>query len=101
VKISLERSGGFTGISSKVTLDTQELDPAERAELETLVNKSGFFQMPEKIDSPGLGADRFAYRLTVEDAGRSHTVEAVEGSIPEALQPLIVRLNQLGRRSRG
>jgi hypothetical protein len=97
MKYTLERSGGFTGIPMRVTLDSQTLDPQEREALDALVETSGFFALPEKITTPSPGADRFNYRLSIEGSGRSHTVDVAEGAIPASLRPLIQRLTELGR----
>ncbi len=97
MKISLARTGGFTGIPLSVELDADQLEEEERATLSALVEAAQFYSLPKKIPSAGGGVDRFQYRITVEEAGRSHTVEAGESGLPDSLQPLIRYLTVRGR----
>jgi hypothetical protein len=99
--IHYERTGGFAGMRMEATIDTEKLPPAEAQILENELASADFFNLPAKTSSPGPGADRFTYRITVESGDRSHTVEAGEASAPERLLPLIERLNDLARSARG
>ncbi len=92
MKIHLERHGGFTGIPLKISLDTERLDPAEGRALLDLVASSGFFSLPEKLPQAGPGADRFQYKITIEDAGSRHTLEAGESSLSPALQAMVQQI---------
>jgi hypothetical protein len=98
--IQMVRSGGFTGIPLRAVIDTEQLEVDEGRKLRNLVEAAGFFSLPASIPSPGGGADRFHYQLTVEDAGHSHTVEIGEGSASEPLQDLIRQVTLLARRAR-
>ena len=101
--LRMERSGGFTGIPLRAAIDTDQLSSEDSRNLVHLVEVSGFFHLPPAITSPAGGAggtggaDRFSYRLTVEDAGRSHTVEVSEGAAPDHLQALIRQLTVMAR----
>ncbi len=97
MKIYLNRTGGFTGIPFSVDVDTEQLEQEERDTLSALVEAAQFFSLPEKIPSAGPGADRFQYRIRVEEPGRSHTVEAGESGLPDSLQPLVRHLMVRGR----
>ncbi len=97
MKISLKRTGGFTGIPFSVAVDTDQLVEEERDALLALVEAAQFFSLPEKIPPTGAAPDRFQYRIMVERPGESHTVEAGETSLPDSLQPLIRYLIALGR----
>jgi len=97
--ISFERTGGFAGISKKTTVDTANLPPNEATELPRLVEVAGLFNLPEKITSTNPQADRFEYKLTVEDQGKKHTVTVSEAALPGTLRPLIEWLNQVARGS--
>jgi len=99
--IQLERSGGFAGIPIHTQIDTEELELADREKLEKLVDESGFFELPAKVQSSGQGADRFQYTLTIRKGGQSHTVTAGEDEFPQPLQNLIQQVTTLARRSRG
>lgn len=99
MRIDFERSGGFAGMHLRATLDTDELTAEEAQELRRLVEEAGFFGLPARTP-PAEGADRFAYTITVSEAGRTHTVETSDGSVPDQLQPLLVRLNRAVRRGK-
>jgi hypothetical protein len=94
--LRMERSGGFTGIPLRAVIDSEQLPIEESRNLHHLVEVSGFFSLPPAIRSPS-GADRFSYRLTIEDSGRSHTVEVSEGAAPEHLQALIRQVTVMAR----
>lgn len=90
MRIDFSQSGGITGIRLSLTLDTATLPPDEAREFEDCVNRSGFFDLPEVLQS--AGADRIQYRLTIERDRTSHSVQMDDGAIPSALAPLIKRL---------
>jgi hypothetical protein len=99
MKFQLERLGGFIGMTLKVRVDADQLDPEERLSLQTMVETARFFSLPPKI-LPGIpNPDRFLYRITVEKLEISHTVEVGEANMPESLQPLVQRLTILGRKA--
>ena len=97
MKIQLERSGGFTGIPLRSSIDTDQLDPDESKTLTELVESARFFDLTAKITPSKIGADRFNYKLTIETAGRSHTVEFNEANTPDSLSALIKQVTLLGR----
>lgn len=98
MRISFERTGGFTGISKITTVDTATLPPQEADVLPRLVEVADFFKLPELITNPNPQSDRFQYKLTVEDNGQQHTVTVSEAALPGTLRPLIEWLNNIARR---
>lgn len=86
--ITLERSGGFTGIPQKKNLDVSALPESEASELNQLVDSSGFFNLPAIIPSTPL-PDRFSYKITINREGNQHSVSVAETNVPEALKPLL------------
>lgn len=99
MKIFFERSGGFAGLSLRTKIDTNELPPQEADPLKEMVYRSKFFELPHELSSE-QGADRFTYRLTVEDAGNTHTVEMKGAAVPDEIQPLLQELTTLARTRR-
>jgi hypothetical protein len=97
MKIQFSRSGGFAGIRLALTLDSSELSPKDRQELERLVREASFFKLPGSFLSPQPQPDAFQYQITVEDGGQSHRVLAGDRGAPKALRPLIERLEELAR----
>jgi hypothetical protein len=99
--IEMERTGGFAGLSLITTVDTETLPEDEAVVLHDAVAAASFYELPAQIASTAPGADRFHYRLTVEDRGRRHTVRAGESALPATLRPLIDALSAIARRDRG
>jgi len=100
LRIHLRRTGGFSGLVLNATVDTESLPPVDARDLHTMVEAAKFFDLPSKVGTSALGADRFSYVLTIEAEGRSHTVEMGEGAVPEGLSPLVRRLMVLARTAR-
>lgn len=71
------------------TLDTEMLPPKETDRLRRLIAAASFFDQPTSRRSPSREADRFQYRVTIEDGDRIKTVEMDESSVPEAFRPLL------------
>jgi Emfourin len=113
MRVSFERSGGFGGIRLTAELDTDQLQgaygathmqralsPEEARYLETLVESSGFFALPARTSSATRGADRFQYVITVESAGKRHTVQMTDEKVTAALTTLMtcLRSASIGRK---
>ena len=87
--ISLERSGGFAGISKVIEIDSAKLSQNQAEQLLMLLETANFFNLPAYIADESKQRDRFQYTLTVKDKDKQHTVTVNESSIPETLKPLI------------
>ncbi len=87
--ISLERSGGFAGISKVIEIDSANLPQNQAEQLPMLLESANFFNLPAYIADESKQRDRFQYTLTIEDKNKQHTVTVNESSIPETLKPLI------------
>jgi hypothetical protein len=97
MRIQFERTGGFAGMRTAATIDTNSLSPGDRQELQQLVEAAGFFKLPPEVAGRPQRADQFQYKLTVESEGQQHTVEVGEASAPESLRPLLRKLTALAR----
>jgi hypothetical protein len=100
LRISVERSGGFAGITMKTAVDKKDLPADEALKLHMLVEEADFFNLPREIMPPSRSRDRFQYKLTVEENGRQHTVRVSEEAMPEKLKPLVKWLMEKARQSR-
>ncbi|MGB7380261.1 MAG: protealysin inhibitor emfourin [Rivularia sp. (in: cyanobacteria)] len=87
--ITLERSGGFAGISKVMEIDSTELPQNKAEEVSILLEAANFFNLPAYIAAAPNQRDRFEYTLAVENKGNQHTVTVAESAIPEDLKPLI------------
>jgi hypothetical protein len=97
--VHFERTGGFSAIPLRVVIDTDTLEPADRAELQQLVESADFFNLPATVSVQAGGADRFHYDLTIEAAGHIHHVQTGE-AVTGALGTLIERVSALARNRR-
>jgi hypothetical protein len=100
MRIEFERTGGFAGMKLRATIQAEALPPEQAQELASLMAAADFFNLPGAITAPRPGADQFIYRVTVEDAGRRHTVQTSDIAAPETLRPLLQRLVTLARTAR-
>jgi hypothetical protein len=89
MRILFERTGGFTGRTLQGILNSSDLPPTQYHRLKKLLEQSRFFELPTALELPDPGADRFNYKVTVENEKGSHTVEAMEGAIPGEMRPLL------------
>ena len=97
MKITFKRTGGFAGMRLSHDIDTQSLPANEGQQLESLVESSGFFNLPSSLPSQEGRTDRFQYQISVETTTKSHSVDVGEAAVPASLLPLI---DELARRSR-
>jgi hypothetical protein len=93
MRVYLERTGGFAGMSKTTKVDTTAIPQDTAKKLPQLLQESNFYNLPDYIDSESSKPDSFYYRLTVEDNGQSHTVSVGESSVPSNLKPLIEWVN--------
>jgi hypothetical protein len=102
MKIYFERSGGFAGMLSSTTVDTQNLSSKEANEIEKLVEKTHFFELPSKLSQSSSkttkgAADYFVYKITIQNNNNNnnnnnqsqHSVECNDVNIQPTLRPLI------------
>jgi hypothetical protein len=87
--IDFIRTGGFAGIRLTTSVDTTKLPPDQATTLHNLIDEAAFFSLPEKIASAKPAPDRFEYRLTVNSAQKSHSIEVNDAAAPESLRPLL------------
>ncbi len=98
--IEFERSGGFTGRSTQLKIDSRDLDPGEAEALRQLMEDSGFFEAIAMESSFMNLPDQFRYQITIEHAGKKRTLELTDGHMPEHIRPLINHLVSASRRTR-
>lgn len=100
MRVSIERSGGFAGITIKTAIEKKDLSPGEAQKLQEMVDAVDFLNLPEKIISPSFQPDRFQYELRLEESGRQHKVTVSEEAVPEKLKPLIKWLIEKARQAK-
>jgi len=86
--ITLQRTGGFTGIPMTKKIDGAAMPPEEAAKLRNMVDKAQFFQLPPIIPAKPQ-PDRFQYEIRIEQDGKEHSVIVDETAVPARLKPLM------------
>jgi len=104
MRIELKESGGFAYVptlAKPVGIEEERLGAEEVAELRRLVEAAKFFDLPASIGVPRPGAaDYQTARLTIEDSGRSHTVQVIVPAADPALRELVARVSKIAARVR-
>jgi hypothetical protein len=78
MRIKIERQGGFAGVPAVGEREEHELTPAENQALQ------GLLQAPPH-SAPAPGADRFHYKITVEDEKGTRELQIPEHVMPQIL----------------
>jgi len=74
VRIAVQRSGGFAGLTEDLgAVDTLQLQPEARARIEGMVHTHDQHAQATQGAS-GPGADMFTYRITVTEGNNSRTI---------------------------
>lgn len=94
--LTIQRTGGFTGIPLIKSIDSAALSASEMSHLQQLIEKAGFFELPAVI--PSLPQpDRFEYQIVIEQNGKKHSVTVAEQALPAELKLLLGWLMSIGR----
>jgi hypothetical protein len=86
VRIKIERSGGFAGLSTKKEL-TQNNLPSNVSNLIKSITQSKINSTKKKI--PRGAADHYNYKITIQDGKKNHVIECNQFSIDNKLKSLI------------
>lgn len=100
MKISFERTGGFTGIPMAMTIDVDSLPGPDAANLKKLVADADFFNLAENRANKPV-PDGFQYAITVDEGdGKQRTIQVSDTSMPDQLRPLVNELSMRARQRR-
>ncbi|MFZ2169118.1 MAG: protealysin inhibitor emfourin [Methylococcaceae bacterium] len=88
MQITVERTGGFTGIPLTKTVDSATLSQQEAIHLHQMMAAADFFKLPSTIPSIPQ-PDRFQYQITVEQEGKLHSVTVGEAAVPANLKTIL------------
>ena len=100
--ITLEMSGGFApvpALSNPLTIDTAQIEPQARTELESLVRLSRFFDQPSRPTPAKGAADYRTYTITVQDGPRVYTIQLTDPITDINLEQLVSRLRIMARKT--
>jgi hypothetical protein len=80
MKVTVQRSGGFVGgLPQTFSVDADDLADGERAELRRLMDAAAAAGEP----GGGSAADAFQYRVTVDTADASTTLQGTDTTGPD------------------
>ncbi len=99
MQILYQRTGGFAGLRINGKIDLEELEDEIVEKIERLLEKSEFFELPERLESPPQAADQFNYTITVESKKGVHSVTFCH-PVSESLGELSELLFRLMRRQK-
>ena len=103
MKLVVERSGGFAGVTRRGERNGEDLSPEERAALDQLIKTSDEDRSaserrgsdkpagPEGPATQDPGADRFTYRLEIQDENGTRSMTLPESRMPKALRGIAVQ----------
>ena len=91
IRIEVERSGGFGGITQHGSLDSSGLEPRESRKLADLLDRLDLDAIA-KGASGRAGVDRFQYHVVVERAGDRSELDLGETEVPAEFRKLLDRL---------
>jgi emfourin len=100
VRVEFERTGGIAGVPLTWSPAPDALPRADASQLTRLIDACRFFDLAHDASGAPAGADRFTYKITIDDGHRSHTVHVGESTAPQSLRPLIQWLTDAARRAR-
>jgi hypothetical protein len=93
MKVYLEKSGGFAGMVTSTSVDSQLLPPNEAKEIQRLIENSHFFELPSQPPQSSKttkgAADYFTYKITVQNDQKEHTVQFNDINMQTKIKPLI------------
>jgi hypothetical protein len=95
MKVHFLQSGGFAGLFRGCALDTADLAPADREELERLVRQSGITGTSKQLSS--TARDLHQYEVEIERPSGTAALTVDDATIPEAARPLLRFLRERAR----
>jgi hypothetical protein len=100
VRIRFERSGGLAGITVALSIDLDEIPKEMGSALREYLQSASPSEGEAGSPGPSFAADRFVYRITVEEQPRHRSVRIDEDRVPPGLQPLLDWLLARARKRR-
>jgi len=88
VKVKIERSGGFTGLTRSYEVESDDLPSPLVARLKKVM-KNDYLSSPNLRFAPKGSADFQTYKITIEDGSNSRVIECSEHNIQDNLKTLV------------
>jgi emfourin len=88
VRIRVERSGGFAGISLTKEIDERDLPPSLISTAKKIILDKNQFSLPTQ-PSPRGAADHYFYKISIEDGGNQTVINCDQYNIKNDLKFLV------------
>lgn len=88
MKIKLERSGGFAGITSSNEMDNDKLPPSLQSTVKDLLDKKKL-TLAKDLGRPKGAADYLNYTITIQDGKKEHVIECNEFDMDSTVKSLV------------
>ena len=88
MKIKIERSGGFAGITSSNELDSDKLPPSLQSTVKDLLDKKKL-SLTKDLGRPKGGADYLNYTITIQDGKKDKVIECNEFDMDSTVKTLV------------
>jgi hypothetical protein len=89
MKLVVERSGGFAGLKRRGERDGRDLSPEQRAALDQVIKEHD--APGAQAPAPDPGADRFTYRLEIQDENGTKSITLPESKMPGELKGIVIQ----------
>ena len=90
MKLVVERTGGFMGLRRRGERNVEDLSPEQRAALDKVLKESEQ-AAPGRTTAQDPGADRFTYRLEVQDEKGTKSITLTESRMPKELEGIVAQ----------
>ena len=96
--ISMERSGGFAGMTVHTEVQSDTLSSEQQKELWSLIAQTDQLSLPKSSDGGNPMPDQYTYKLSLRFDAIEKNVEISEGQLTDSWRSLINHLMRLTRK---
>ncbi len=94
MRIMYERSGGFGGLSQTLEIETTQLEPEIRQQIENALEQADVFNLNLAAKPAGM-PDGMTYNLLFKTKDCSRSLHCSDANVPVRLRPLLQLLQKL------
>ena len=93
LKIKVERSGGFAGISSSTEMDVDKLPASIEGTVRELLDERKLSSMKDPGRRKGA-ADYLNYKITIQNGNKNHVIDCSELAMDDNIKSLVSYLQK-------
>src|SRR5512132_1881246 len=94
MRVSVVRGGGLSGLTKIVSVDTEQLAPADAKSVAALLSDAEPLE-PSQDAPPEASPDEYSYVLIVEEGGHTREETFSPRSMPESVRRLITLIESV------